>query len=76
MNNHYYNDTEIAELLGISVSRLRGKIYSGEPLPPRIEIPGSRIRIWNREDVHRWINQFQKQDAATTRTSQIRKPGR
>ena len=63
MDKQYYCDTEIATLLGISLSRLRGKIYQGEPLPPRIEIPGSRTRLWDKEDVYNWLDQFKKQDA-------------
>jgi predicted DNA-binding transcriptional regulator AlpA len=61
MSEQYYSDTEIAALLGISLSRLRGKVYQGEPLPARIEIPGSRTRLWSKEDVHGWLDQFKKQ---------------
>lgn len=71
MAEQYYSDTEIATLLGIS--RLRSKIYQGEPLPARIEIPGSRTRLWNKEDVHNWLNQFKKQDALIDPRSQVRK---
>jgi len=73
MAEQYYSDTEIATLLGISLSRLRSKIYQGEPLPARIEIPGSRTRLWNKEDVHSWLNQFKKQDALISPRSQVRK---
>jgi len=72
MAEQYYSDTEIAALLGISLSRLRSKIYQGEPLPARIEIPGSRTRLWNKEDVHGWLNQFKKQDALIKHPSQMR----
>ncbi len=73
MAEQYYSDTEIATLLGISLSRLRSKIYQGEPLPARIEIPGSRTRLWNKEDVHSWLNQFKKQDALIDPRSQVHK---
>ena len=73
MDKQFYSDNEVATLLGISLSRLRGKIYKGEPLPPRIEIPGSRNRLWDKEDVYNWLDQFKKQDAPP---SQIRKAKR
>jgi len=73
MAEQYYSDTEIATLLGISLSRLRSKIYQGEPLPARIEIPGSRTRLWNKEDVHSWLNQFKKQDSLIDSRSQVHK---
>lgn len=73
MAEQYYSDTEIATLLGISLSRLRSKIYQGEPLPARIEIPGSRTRLWNKEDVHSWLDQFKKQDSLFEATSHGRK---
>ncbi|GEM_PF-2623845 len=62
MTEEYYSDEDIATLLGISLSRLRGKIYQGDPLPARIEVPGSRTRLWSKKDVHSWLNQFKKQD--------------
>lgn len=73
MNEHYYSDAEIADLMGISLSRLRSKIYQGEPLPARIEIPGCRTRLWSKEDVHGWLNQFKKQDELRVQPSQVRK---
>jgi len=73
MTEQYYYDTEIATLLGISLSRLRSKIYQGEPLPARIEIPGSRTRLWNKHDVHSWLDQFKKQDTLFDPRSPVRK---
>ncbi len=74
MDKQYYSDAEMATLLGISLSRLRSKIYQGEPLPARIEIPSSRNRLWNKEDVHNWLDQFKKQDALSS--YQLRKTKR
>ena len=54
----YYTDREIADLLGISLGRLRNKLCAGQVLPPRIQPPGCRNRLWSREAVHRWLEQF------------------
>jgi hypothetical protein len=54
----YYTDHEVAVLLGISVGRLRNKVCAGSPLPPRIEPPGCRHRLWARGAVHAWLEQF------------------
>lgn len=62
-NTSYYEDAEVARLLGISVGRLRNKICAGEPLPPRIQPKGSRQRLWPRQAVHRWLDQFTEQVA-------------
>lgn len=54
----YYTDSEIADLLGISLGRLRNKLSAGHALPPRIQPPGCRNRLWSREAVHQWLDQF------------------
>lgn len=54
----YYNDTDVARLLGISIGRLRNKLVAGNPLPPRIQPPGCRQRLWLRSAVHEWLEQF------------------
>ncbi len=54
----YYTDDEIAGLLGISIGRLRNKLCAGQPLPPRIQPPGCRNRLWPRHAVHEWLDQF------------------
>jgi len=54
----YYTDPDIAELLGISLGRLRNKLTAGSPLPPRIQPPGCRQRLWPRSAVHEWLEQF------------------
>jgi len=38
----YYDDAEVAKLLGVWVARLRNKISAGEPLPPRLRAKGRR----------------------------------
>lgn len=54
----YYVDADIARLIGISLGRLRNKLSAGSPLPPRIQPPGCRNRLWPREAVHTWLEQF------------------
>jgi hypothetical protein len=54
----YYSDSEIAGLLGISLGRLRNKLCAGSPLPPRIQPPGCRNRLWPCQAVHDWLEQF------------------
>ena len=54
----YYTDYEVAGLLGISLGRLRNKLCAGQPLPPRIQPPGCRNRLWSCEAVHDWLAQF------------------
>ena len=54
----YYTDAEIARLLGISLGRLRNKLCAGSPLPPRIQPPGCRNRLWPCQAVHDWLEQF------------------
>ncbi len=56
--NEFYSDSEIAELLNLSMSRLRCKISAGENLPPRIQPPGCRHRLWLKEDVYKWLAQY------------------
>lgn len=73
MMDQYYSDNELADLLGISLSRLRGKIYQGEPLPARIQVPGSRTRLWRKQDVHDWLAQFRTEDSLFETTRHGRK---
>jgi len=58
MKRIYLSDKDVADLLGVSIGRLRNKIVAGDILPPRIEIPGSRRRLWPKDEVYGWINQF------------------
>ena len=73
----YYTDNEIARLLGISLGRLRNKLCAGSPLPPRIEPPGCRNRLWPRQAVHEWLAQFTiSVTDLQTQDSQPRRRGR
>jgi len=73
----YYTDTEIAALLGISLGRLRNKLCAGSPLPPRIQPPGCRNRLWPCQAVHDWLEQFIVTVAdPVTQGSQQRRRGR
>ena len=58
VDGKYYTDSEIARLLGISLGRLRNKLCAGSPLPPRIQPPGCRTRLWPSQAVHDWLEQF------------------
>ena len=51
----YYDDADIARLLGISVGRLRNKISAGDPLPLRVRPQGCYKRLWPRQSVHDWL---------------------
>ena len=57
-NGTYYTDEEVANLLDISLGRLRNKLCAGNPLPPRIEPPGCRHRLWPCQAFHEWLEQF------------------
>jgi hypothetical protein len=57
-NGTYYTDDEVADLLCISLDRLRNKLCAGDPLPPRIEPPGCRHRLWPLQAVHEWLEEF------------------
>ncbi len=59
--SEYYDDVEIAALLGISVGRLRNKISAGDPLPPRVRPVGCHKRLWPRQPVHEWLRRFGEQ---------------
>jgi len=72
----YYKDADIAQLLGISIGRLRNKLTAGSLLPPRIQPPGCRHRLWPRAAVHEWLEQFvvtsTSQDAQRVRRKAFR----
>ena len=73
----YYTDTEIAGMLGITLGRLRNKLCAGSPLPPRIQPPGCRNRLWPYQAVHDWLEQFTVTVAdSTARNSPPRRRGR
>lgn len=54
----YYTDDQIAGLLAISLGRFRNKLCVGNPLPPRIEPPDFRNRLWPCHAVHSQLRQF------------------
>ena len=72
----YYTDTDVAKLLGISIGRLRNKLTEGSPLPPRIQPPACRNRLWPREAVHAWLEQFLVTSVEERRSEQPRRRGR
>ena len=72
----YYTDQDIARLLGVSIGRLRNKLTAGSPLPPRIQPPGCRNRLWPREAVHAWLEQFLVTGVEERRPEQPRRRGR
>ena len=72
----YYTDQDIAQLLGVSIGRLRNKLSAGSPLPPRIQPPGCRNRLWPREAVHAWLEQFLITSVEERRSEQPRRRGR
>lgn len=72
----YYTDQDIAQLLGVSIGRLRNKLSAGSPLPLRIQPPGCRNRLWPREAVHAWLEQFLITSLDEARREQPRGRGR
>ena len=56
--NEYYTDKEIADLMGITLQRLRNKLHAEQPLPPRIQPPGCRKRFWPVKEVHIWLENY------------------
>ena len=63
-NPDFLHDEDIAQLLQISLRGLRNKIELGDPLPPRAELPGMRVRLWPRRAVEEWILRFVKASPA------------
>lgn len=53
----YYEDAEMARLLGISTGRLRNKLSAGDLLSPCIRPPGCKRRLWRRRSVHQWLEE-------------------
>ncbi len=73
----YYTDQDIAQLLGISLGRLRNMLTAGKPLPPRIQAPGCRHRLWPKAAVHAWLEQFLIKGVEGSRAPQpLRRRGR
>ena len=72
----YYTDNEIADLLGVSPGRLRNKLSAGHPLPPRIQPPGCRNRLWSCQAVHEWRDRFTVTVADPLQPQSLRRRGR
>jgi len=66
MSETYGDDDDVCALLRISKSRLRAKISANESLPPRIQIPESRVRLWRMSEVYNWLNKFETKDEANS----------
>ena len=58
MVDEYLHDADIARMLRIAVTSLRNKISAGDPLPPHVSLPGIRARLWRRDEVEQWFEQF------------------
>ena len=54
----FMDDVEVANLFGISIKALRNKLSSGDMLPPRIQPPGCKTRLWPRNDVYDWLKKY------------------
>lgn len=78
--NEFLHDEDVAALLKISVQGLRNKLEAGDPLPPRAQPPGMRVRLWPRKEVEEWIRQFVRLgssvDAQVVQTEPARGRGR
>ena len=72
--SEYYDDVDIAALLGISVGRLRNKISAGDPLPPRVRPLGCQKRLWPRQPVHEWLRQFGEQSGGGRKDGFLPRP--
>lgn len=56
--HEFLHDEDVACLLKVGVDALRNKVLAGDPLPPRSEPPGMRVRLWPRRAVEEWVLQF------------------
>jgi len=59
MTRKFLKDEDVANMLGVSIDRLRAKLSSGDLLPPRVELPGCRIRLWDEEEFFDWLKQYE-----------------
>ena len=67
-NELYYFDHEVAVFFNITLNRLRNKVSAGDSLPPRIEPPGCRHRLWPKNQFHEWLEMH---TVTTTKTKQV-----
>jgi len=54
------SDHDVADLLGISIDRLQKRIQGGELVPPYIQVPGAKSRIWDMDEVETWLKSFRR----------------
>jgi len=59
MSKTYGSDDDVSRKLKISKSRLRAKLSADQPLPPRIQVPSSRVRLWDMDEVDEWLKSFE-----------------
>ena len=52
------SDRDVAEILGISDTRLKARISAGAPMPPFMKVPGSKFRRWDLDQVEAWMAAF------------------
>jgi len=52
----YWDETKLAEVLRMSVGTVRNRYSQGLAMPPYIQLPGSRVRLWKGEAVHAWLD--------------------
>jgi hypothetical protein len=52
------SDRDVAEILGISDTRLKARISAGAPMPPYMRVPGSKFRRWDLDQVEVWMATF------------------
>lgn len=76
VEDDYLSDAEIAELLGITTQGLRNKVSSKAPLPPRVQLPGCRHRLWPAQGFRAWVKQHEISDDAAPQSQPAAKRGR
>ncbi|MFP5431411.1 MAG: hypothetical protein ACLGHE_10595 [Gammaproteobacteria bacterium] len=54
----FLHDEDIAALFKVTVRVLQNKVEAGDPLPPRSQPPGMRVRLWPRKAVEAWVLKF------------------
>lgn len=64
----FFNDNELAKLLGISVKALRNKLCAGHTLPPRIQPPGCKTRLWPKAGVYKWLDKYTITDSLDSKS--------
>ena len=52
------SDRDVAEILGISDTRLKARISAGVPVPPYMRVPGCKFRRWDLDQAEVWMATF------------------